>query len=101
MAWYSVVLKTHPSLPVRLDVRSYFLRFPIQAAMNELHIQYLVPLCDPCRLRGKKSEAEQGSAVSCCAGRLYSGEFQTFQTEQILSLKFVSHLEVISGAFCF
>ena len=82
MAWYSVVLKTAfitPNFHVRLNVRSYLLRFPIQAAINELHIQYLVTLCDPCRLRGKKSEAEQGSAVSCCAGRLYSGNSKFFK----------------------
>ena len=49
MAWYSVVLKTAfitPNFHVRLNVRSYLLRFPIQAAINELHIQYLVTLCD-------------------------------------------------------
>ena len=39
MAWYFVVLKTAfitPNLHVRLDVRWYLLRFPVQAAMNEL-----------------------------------------------------------------
>ena len=109
MAWYFVVLKTAfiiPNLHVRLDVRWYLLRFPVQAAMNELHIQFLVTLCDPCYLRGKK--LMRSRVVQChvlvilfLAGRFNSGGFQTFQTELILSLKFVSHLGVISGAFCF
>ena len=50
----------------------------------------------------------QSRVVSChvliipsLASRLYGGRFQTFQSEQILSLRFVSRLEVISGAFCF
>ena len=109
MAWYFVVLKTAfitPNLHVRLDVRWYLLRFPVQAAMNELHIQFLVTLCDPCCLRGQK--LMRSRVVQChvliilfLAGRFNSGGFQTFQTELILSLKFVSHLGVISGAFCF
>ena len=109
MAWYFVVLKTAfiiPNLHVRLDVRWYLLRFPVQAAMNELHIQFLVTLCDPCCLRGQK--LMRSRVVQChvliilfLAGRFHSGGFQTFQTELILSLKFVSHLGVISGAFCF
>ena len=109
MAWYFVVLKTAfitPSLHVRLEVRWYLLRFPMQAAMNELHIQFLVTLCDPCCIRGQN--LMRSRVVQCHvliilfpAGRLNSGGFQTFQTEEILSLKFVSHLGVISGACCF
>ena len=38
--------------------------------MNELYVQYLVTLC---RLRGKKSDTEQGSAVSCSDYCLRSG----------------------------
>ena len=63
-------------------------------------------LCDPCRLRGQnlmQSRVVQYHVliILFLAGRLHSGGFQTFQTERILSLKFVSHLEVICGAFCF
>ena len=93
MAWYSVFLKTAfitPNFHVRLNVRSYLLRFPIQAAINELHIQYLVTLCDLVVFVEKNLKRNR-----------VQWEFQIFQTEQILSLKFVSHLEVISGAFCF
>ena len=85
MAWYFVVLKTAfitPNLHVRLDVRWYLLRFPVQAAMNELHIQFLVTLCDPCCLRGQK--LMRSRVVQChvliilfLAGRFNSGGFRT------------------------
>lgn len=75
--------------------------------MNELHLQHLVTLFRPSSW--KKSDAEQGSAVSCSdylflVGRLHCGELQTL-TEQIFSLPgsllFASHLEVLSCSFSF
>ena len=76
MAWYSVVLKAAfvtRKLTCTPGCHSYLLRFPIQAAMNEVHIQYLVTLSDPLSPSRKKSNAWQGSAVSCSDYSLHSG----------------------------
>ena len=70
MTWYTVVLKT-AFITHKLTCMLVLLRF--QAGMKELQIQYLLKLCDPLSSSWKKSDAEQGSALSCFDYSLPSG----------------------------